>query len=406
MLFVIGCTEPEKKCETASDCEGLPAPIKCPGTWSCQEGKCVYECLEEPDECETASDCEGLPTAYQCIGEWACVEDKCEWQCEPTECGLDLDCEDKECPEGFECTEKIVKKCFKGACGCICEETSALKEFHEWGVILGCTTNETAFATSRPEKPEEPYPFAVDKPVIYLHADDNTTVNVQVDFTSGKPTLTYPEAEVQENTVIWKNVLIKDSCIEPAVDGVGADILVPLESIMDELNDVDADCLTYEGIQNNFLFYEGEMKLENNIEISANEENATIKNNRDKPIHNARYVVGAYPTGSSVGFSVRVYLADFETVEPGEEKTVRLNDLSLIKWTTPKTDLERIGFTEKEASAFDNIWYDSFFQPSSNPFKQLIYRLDQSEYDEMFPLTVEPTPEKTVRAMYVLLEID
>ncbi len=68
---------------------------------------------------------------------------------------------------------------------------------HEWGVMVGCSADTSYFLTSRPEMVYE-----VDIPVIYIHSKEETTFTAQVTFNSGKPTDTYPEAEVDSNIIL------------------------------------------------------------------------------------------------------------------------------------------------------------------------------------------------------------
>lgn len=395
-LFLAGCTQPE--CETASDCPpktGIVERQSCIGEWTCQEGECIYECAESR-ECTTKEDCEKIPVAYQCAGEWVCVEGLCEYECEPGECMLDSECEDKECEEDFECDKEPVKKCLKGHCFCFCE--SAL-ELHEWGVIVGCTTNDNAVVTSRPEEIDiNPYPIAVKEPVIYIHSEGKTIVDVEIEFT-GTPTDTYPEAKVEEKKITWNDVVV-DGCGEK-IKGIQTEGRVPLESILDILNDVDADCLTYNNTENNFLFYEGMMNFQSNINITTKGNDVWLKNNREKPIYEAKIIPGTMGQNQE---TEEILIFDFGQVEPGEEKKGEMKNITTTSILS--SELQEIGFTKKEGESFQKVWETDFFKTKENKIYNMIFRLDQEEYDQLFPLTVTPKPEKTIRAMYVFLEQD
>lgn len=383
VLFSAGCVE-HKQCTANKDC---------PEGQKCLKGECVNASF-----CSTPADCEGLASIHQCGGHWSCENNQCKWVCN-VECNKDSDCASKECPPPTKlgCASNVepLKKCEKGACVCECPPQSSLHEVHEWGVIAGCWDSNEAFVTSRPQQL-----VYVKQPVIYLHADNSTHVEVKVKFKNGTINDTYPNAEIRNNTILW-DVLTKDGCKQHEASKRIPMEFVPLEEIKDQLNDVDASCVVYDNTENKFLFYEGEMVFENKVGLNFSNETATIKNNRNKPIYDAKFVVGVRDPEHV--FSVRIKLANFGTVGPGEEKTVKLENLSIGKGELSK-ELVALGFTPSESEAFSNVWYESFFKPSNMPFQQLIYRLDQTEYDEMFPINVTPKPEKIVRAMYVLIK--
>lgn len=315
-----------------------------------------------------------------------CIEQNAGEQCtKNSDCPLEQTCVNNTCVN-----ESQIPHTANGS-------LNAVHELHEWGVIAGCVDSNETFVTSRPKQL-----VYVKQPVIYLHADNGTNVKVEVKFKNGLVYDTYPNAKVHDNMIMW-DVLAKDKCKQREVSKAIPMEFVPLEEIKDQLNDVDASCVVHGNTENKFLFYEGEMDFEDGVEISFSNETATIKNNRKKPIYDARIIMGKEnPEGM---FSVKLMQLNFGTVNPGEEKTAKLENLSISKEELSE-ELEALGFTTSESKAFSEIWYDSFFEPSNMPFMHLVYRLDQDEYDEMFPLTVHPKPEKTVRAMYVLIKMD
>ncbi|UCD93448.1 MAG: hypothetical protein JSU69_06650, partial [Candidatus Zixiibacteriota bacterium] len=64
------------------------------------------------------------------------------------------------------------------------------------------------------------------------------------------------------------------------------------------------------------------------------------------------------------------------------------------------------GFTPSEASAFEELWSISFFEPYDSEFAaNLFYRISQTEYNELVTLEVEPAPTEVVRSLYVLVHL-
>lgn len=269
-------------------------------------------------------------------------------------------------------------------------------EVHEWGVLAGCSTNDSYFLTSRPEQV-----MMVRQPVIYIHSEDKKPFTVQVTFNNGKPTDTYPEAEVDGNIVIWRNVKFSEDCRIIKARGVRA--YVPLESIVETLNDVDADCLDYNDQRARFLFYEGELKFENKIEAtySFEKQEATLKNNGNYPAYNL--ILVASKDGSHI-FSPDVYISRVEKLDSGQKLTVKFTEQ---KDVALETDLVSQGFTEKESEAFSKLWERSFIYPSNRAgWANLIYRLSREEYDDMITLNFNPQPERIIRSLYILVHLN
>lgn len=92
--------EPEPECKVSSDCDGLPAPYKCIGYWTCDDALCNYHCGFPEPECKVAEDCAGMDAPVNCPVKWDCVEGTCQYECtsEPTGCYGDQDC-----PAGTHC---------------------------------------------------------------------------------------------------------------------------------------------------------------------------------------------------------------------------------------------------------------------------------------------------------------
>jgi len=256
---------------------------------------------------------------------------------------------------------------------------------HEWGVMVGCKADTSYFLTSRPE-----VTGMVREPVIYIHSKDKTPFTAEVTFNTGRPTDTYPEAQVDSNTVLWEDVAFG---LLPLQGPRGTDDFVPLDSIIDILNDVDADCLLYDGQTARFLFYEGTVEFENKVDVTYDFDalQATFVNKGAYPVYNVIVAVGSY-----VGRTNRLNPGDSVTVPISNEAEVDL-----------AADLVSEGFTEKEAQAFDTLWQEPFLESSASPepVQNLIYRLSQDKYDELIRLSINPQPDKTIRSLYILVHL-
>jgi len=266
---------------------------------------------------------------------------------------------------------------------------------HEWGVMVGCSADTSYFLTSRPEMV-----LQVDIPVIYIHSKEETTFTAQVTFNSGRPTDTYPEAEVDSNIVLWEDVDIFTGADSTAPHTT--DDYVPLEDIIPILNDVDANLLEYDSQITRFLFYEGNVPYENQVEATYdfNDQQATLKNNNAYPVFNVMVV--AYPEPNSFG---RPYVGKVQQLSPGAQVTVAFSRQTAVDLTR---NLVSQGFTQKEAEAFNILWREPFLYPTltTGTRANLIYRLPQNEYDKLITLDIDPQPDRIIRSLYMLVHLD
>jgi hypothetical protein len=261
---------------------------------------------------------------------------------------------------------------------------------HEWGVLVGCLEDTDYFMTSRPE-----IASTVREPIIYIHSSDKDPVTIRATFSTGTPTHTYPQAVVDDSTVAWENVTFAASKHLTPLDTADH---VPLESIIDDLSDVDADMLNYSGTITNFLFYEGIIPFVNRVtvEFSPDSSDVTLTN------------IGAYPVYDiQVARPLSSVSPAIARLDPGEEVTVDINLTTNTGHFTQQ--LVSYGFTTREAVAFSKLWARPLLWPDvyfpEDKTTNLIYRLSQEEYDELISLTVEPSPDAVLRALYILIHI-
>ena len=289
--------------------------------------------------------------------------------------------------------------CFSLICNFPCNAEGRAEEgnyeVHEWGVLVGCDDTSEYFMTSRPMKL-----VMVREPVLYVHSNDKKPFSLRVVFKKGSPTDTYPPAQVSGNTITWDNVTFSPSKQRNALM-TQFQKYEPLEKIIPTLNDVDADLLYYMGHASRFLFYEGNIPYENRItsEYDFEKGKATVRNNADYPIYDV--VVVAPRRGKHI-FAPDIYVSRIGKILPGEMVTA---DFCVLKADAGfAKNLVDLGFTEKEALAFDNLWERPFFSPANTTgWSHLIYRLPEKEYNKLIELEFDPGPVKCIRAMYVVV---
>ncbi len=270
-------------------------------------------------------------------------------------------------------------------------------EMHEWGVMVGCQTNNQYFMTSRPEAITY-----VKLPVIYFHGNKNRTLNISVDFASGKPTDTYPKAKDCCTKISWNDVKIYPDCpVEKSVREKGNTEFVPLESIMPALNNVDANCIRFNGTQSKFLFYEGETYFDNKLSFTKDEikKEVTFKNDFEYTIYKVAY------TSQQGNFIEPDYVtAVIDSIEAGQSVTVKYSQVEDKYWLN---DLMNLGFNTSEAESFWKIWRGTFLSRSNaGGWGNLIYRIPEFKYNEIYKLDISEKPDKIIRAMYVLIHTE
>lgn len=268
-------------------------------------------------------------------------------------------------------------------------------EIHEWGVLAGCQKEDKYFCTSRPL-----VAVYVREPVIYVHSRDKKAFSLRVIFRDGKPTDTYPPAEVHGNSLSWTNVQFSPK--GGPSNGLRREEYKPLKDIIKLLNDVDADELQYGELATRFLFYEGEMRYDNKIRVEHNltGKKATVKNTGKVTVYDVLVVVPQGEGGSSS--TIDVFYARVAKLGGGESVTAEL-----LPWKEDFSFVPQLvgqGFTRKEATSFDKLWKKPFFQPpNETEWSHLIYRLSEEACENVTELSFTPKPKKCVRALYVLV---
>lgn len=271
------------------------------------------------------------------------------------------------------------------------------KEFsvYEWGVALGCYTDNNFFNTSRPEVAQ-----IVKLPVIYVEGDD-VDFKLKVTFNTGKPTDSYPKAPIQNSQLIWNNITASDEIrVQKRLNLEDDRNLVPLEEIKQTLNDVSTKWLHFNGIDSKFIFYEGEMDFLNKVEVEFNTDLAevVIKNNFDYTVYN---VIVTTQKGSF--FDPQYMYFRVDSLVAGEYIGGKFQPLDYKLWID---DLKTLGFPESVINSFHKIWFNPFTNKTNKGhWANLIYRIPQTELEKLIRLEFEPSPSIVKRVLYIDIDI-
>ncbi len=268
-------------------------------------------------------------------------------------------------------------------------------EIHEWGVLTGEMNQTDHMITSLP--PTDPF---VREPVIYVHSETREPFHVEVTFNTGAPTLTYPPADTAANTLSWSEVSFS-SAVGQTFPEVGSE-LAPPRPIAEMLGNVDSDMLSFGEYDLRFLFYEGNVTYSNQVEAAYDLESmtATVTNLTYYPVFDVVVVVAVPGAGPrDPGYASRV----IEVLSPGQAVTVGLLDDKYPNWSS---QLVEGGFTAMEADAFQMLWGQPFLNPRWSGHKaNLVYRIPRDIYDGLIALKVTPQPTRTIRTLYILMQV-
>lgn len=263
----------------------------------------------------------------------------------------------------------------------------ALLEVHEWGVLSGGSLDTSYNLLSSPNTLSD-HPV-VKEPVIYIHSGKGGTFDAEVVFKNGHPTESYPGAESKEDSFIWKNVKIVEE----------SDQIAYPSNVLRTINDVDADALEYNDQKARSLFYEGTIEYENRIlaKYNSDRKQAIIENRGSFPVYDLLLIV---PSNYNKLLGKNIYADVVPKIGAGETVTITLKQVPAVVDYTQ--DLSELGYTQKEAQAFANLWEDAF-QKVDTGKGALVYRLSQEGYDSLIELKMTPKPVKTIRSLYVMV---
>jgi hypothetical protein len=258
---------------------------------------------------------------------------------------------------------------------------------------------------SIPEASPQLLPVAA--PVIYFHAPQPQAVNVRVDFPKGKPAVWWPantniarkpDQSLRDNYLEWQ-LQVKSPAAGPLSEKP-----LPKGHWMEALRAVKADHVLARDVSQSdltpakekFVYYDGLIPAPVGLTISVAGDKVTLRNQAKYAVFDVTVVDRRTPG--------KVRVARLAQLDAGAEKQgLDFRAADPTRW--PAAGLEELvgqlkaaGLHDDEARALANVWKKEFFETEG---LGLFYRLPQSEYDRMLPLTVTPKPEKVTRVLLV-----
>jgi len=265
-----------------------------------------------------------------------------------------------------------------------------VSSIHEWG-IFEQSYNNTTIIFSGPNPNNFPRPpiveICAEKPAIYFHGHGQGNISLAI-YTNATNIVTIPEAEMEKNKFTWN------------ID------LATNESDNDLLNPVDTNNKAYD-----YLFYEGKdirnQDITSNVTVNSTKIKFNITNIGNSTLTNVFFW---YHPGN---INTEFYLAYIPSIQPDEKYTVlkELDSAVTINETRARleTKLTNKKLTEQESEDLLNYWVDGekdslgkktdlpWFQNRDNEYAQVIYFIDQSEYDKLLPIEVDSNIQEIIR---------
>lgn len=306
---------------------------------------------------------------------------------------------------------------------------------HEWGVFSVFDDAGTAGAAMREEwkglpefvhgrldgrtVPVERQPTSVRKPVIHLHGElGGQVMQLRVDLPGGRPLVWWPghsnrhlegTPDPQQTFLTWRFRIGDLDRTATAVSEEG----IPAGHWMAKLRAVKAADLYCEDIserggkrlgfagrhyvKERFLYYDGVVPAPKGVRATvAADGSVGLTGAKD---FDAADVLVIDRRGA------RLRLARFAEIKAGAAVArAELADADADAEAARLTrSLTAAGLNPDEAGSVTAIWKKDFFEA---PGLTLVYRIPQSVYDRMLPLTVEPRPETIVRVGLVHHVVD
>jgi hypothetical protein len=242
----------------------------------------------------------------------------------------------------------------------------------------------------------------METPVLYFHADRETTVDVSVTFPQGLFTEWYPRAEVLQpaahehllrlaptlnSTIDWKAVrVVPDAAPAFPTDGKPSHYYAARRT--------DASPVQVGTQQEKFLFYRGVGGFP--VPVSAilgEEDTVVIRNLGDRPLPG---VVLFHRQGDSVSYRVQGTLDKETTLNLPATAGTLDGILAYLEGT-----LVAQGLYQDEARAMIDTWRDTWFEDGMRVF----YVLPSATVDGILPLNVRPEPTAVTRVFVGRMDV-
>lgn len=245
-----------------------------------------------------------------------------------------------------------------------------------------------------------------DKPIIFFHAKEPTTVRVKVDFPGGMAGVWFPATERPAvfgfekqpkigGSLEW-NLGVKQ-CPNGWLPKNATPPEVPEKHWIHGIRQVKADEIYARFSPNNndverekFIYYDGIFPQKRWMKVTVEGNQVSLTNQVKHPVFDITVVDRR---------TDRIRVGRLAKLDAGEKLKVDLVEVVTSRFISDSVDtltkqLVAAGLHDDEAKSLIDNWKARLFE---TPGLHLFYRLPQSEYDVLMPLTITPKPEAVAR---------
>jgi len=244
----------------------------------------------------------------------------------------------------------------------------------EWGVIVPDSGRSVAlnpgmsFLLNEINPKKKELDCIVHKPLIYFYGElpDSLTLHLGLSEIG----IAYPPPQDSAEGFTWR------------IRKPYSDTLPEYESLLRVLfGNIGSQSLLVGDSVISFIYYDAPLVFRDSVEVKVKKQEVRVRNRHSFMIYNIYYCIDTQ----------RIFYLD--SLPPGERAS--------LVWGSPP-ELNRImrglGFSFLSSNQFAQCWDREICKPGT-----LFYRLPQEKTDALIPITVSPEPERTLRAMWVLI---
>lgn len=244
------------------------------------------------------------------------------------------------------------------------------------------------------------------RPIIFFHAKEPAMVRVKIDFPGGMAGVWFPATERPAVYGFEKQPKIGGSLewnlgVKQCPNG-----WLPKNTTPPEVSDkhwihgirqVKADEIYARYSPNNmdverekFIYYDGLFPQKRWMKVVVDGKQVSLMNQVKHAVFDVTVVDRR---------AERIRIGRHAKLDAGEKCVVQFNEIEASRFTSEAVDalakqLVAAGLNDDEAKSLIDNWKVRMFE---TPGLHLFYRLPQSEYDVLMPLTITPKPESVVR---------
>jgi hypothetical protein len=256
----------------------------------------------------------------------------------------------------------------------------------------------------------------VDRPVLFFHAPQPIEVQLKIDFPGGLPAVWWPGTErpaLHGATLVgaagerppfrsleWRLRLkeppnvARAPAMPAAAEGHWVQALraVKADDVFAHVGERNFGCE-----RERFVYYDGLLPRGKWLAVTVKGERVELRNQVDHPVYDVTVVDRRTPAKVRVARLAR--LGPRASAEELKFTEPTAKDWSAAAVRELGAQLKAAGLHEDEAGSLAELWRKELFETEG---LTAFYRLPQSEYERLLPLTMSPRPEELVRVGLVI----